>query len=77
MQCMDRAFLEQLLGQGLSLADIGRRFDLHEATVSYWAKKHGLQAAVHRKRHAALGGLARDELEALISEGDCLDRPTG
>ena len=26
MQCMDRASLEQLLGQGLSLAEIGRRF---------------------------------------------------
>jgi transposase len=41
---MDRASLEQLLGRGLSLAEIGRRFDLHEATVSYWVKKHGLEA---------------------------------
>jgi transposase-like protein len=44
MQCMDRASLEQLLDQGLSLAEIGRRFGLHEATVGYWVKKHGLRA---------------------------------
>ncbi len=65
MQCMDRASLEQLLGQGLSLAEIGRRFDLHEATVSYWVKKHGLEAA-HRDKHAARGGIDREDLEALV-----------
>ena len=48
---MDRASLEQLLGQGLSLAEIGRRFGRHEATVSYWVKKHGLEAA-NRAKHA-------------------------
>jgi hypothetical protein len=50
------------LGQGLSLAAIGRRFDLHEATLSYWVKKHGLQAA-NQGKHRARGGLTRDELE--------------
>jgi transposase len=62
---MDRASLEQLLGRGMSLAEIGRRFGLHEATVSYWVKKHGLQAANHGK-HAARGGIAREDLEALV-----------
>jgi transposase len=62
---MDRASLEQLLGQGLSLAEIGRRFDLHEATVSYWAKKYGLEAA-NRDKHAARGGIERESLEALV-----------
>jgi transposase len=65
---MDRPSLEQLLAQGLSLAEIGRRFGLHEATVSYWVKKHGL-AAAHRQRHIARGGLARDALEALVEKG--------
>jgi transposase len=60
--------LEQLLGRGLSLAEIGRRFDLHEATVAYWVKKHGLEAANHAK-HAARGGIAREELEALVEAG--------
>jgi transposase-like protein len=68
MQCMDRASLEQLLGQGVSLARIGRRFDLQEATVSYWVKKHGLQAVNHGK-HKAKGGLTRDELEPLVESG--------
>src|SRR5277367_3562992 len=58
MRCMDRASLEQLLGDGLSLAEIGRRVDLHEATVGYWVKKHGLQA-VNQDKYAARGGLER------------------
>lgn len=66
--CMDRAYLEQSLSAGLSLAEIGRRAGLHEATVGYWLKKHGLQAA-GRDKHAARGGLARDELDALVGEG--------
>jgi len=62
---MDRASLEQLLGQGLSLAEIGRRFGLHESTVGYWVGKHRL-AAVHRQGSAARGGLERRQLEALV-----------
>lgn len=65
---MDRASLEQLLGQGLSLAEIGRRFDLHEATVSYWVRKYGLEA-VNRSKHKAKGGLTREELTPLVEAG--------
>jgi transposase len=65
---MDRASLEQLLGQGLSLAEIGRRFDLHESTVGYWVEKHGLRA-VNRDKFAARGGLARERLEPLVEQG--------
>jgi transposase-like protein len=65
---VDRASLEQLLSRGLSLAEIGRRFDLHEATVAYWVKKHGLEAA-NRAKHAARGGLPKDELVALVETG--------
>ena len=68
MQCMDRTSLEQLLEQGLSLAEIGRRFDLHEATVSYWVKKHGLEAA-NRDKHVARGGIDREDLEPLVEAG--------
>jgi transposase len=62
---MDRVSLEQLLARGLSLAEIGRRFDLHEGTVSYWVKKHGLQA-VNRAKHAPRGGIPRDRLAELV-----------
>jgi transposase len=65
---MNRASLEQLLGQGLSLAEIGRRFDLHESTVGYWVEKHGLRAVNHEK-HTARGGLSRRDLEELVSRG--------
>ena len=47
---MDRASLEKLLGEGLSLAEIGRRFGLHEATVGYWVQKHGLEAVNREKQ---------------------------
>lgn len=52
MGCMDRALREEMLGGGLSLAEIGRRVDRHEATVAYWMQKHGLRAV-----HA--GGMRR------------------
>lgn len=68
MDCMDRASLEQMLEQGLSLAEIGRRFGRHEATVAYWMQKHGLRAA-HRDKHIARGGLERGELESLVKAG--------
>ncbi len=65
---MDRASFEQLLGQGLSLAEIGRRIGRHEATVSYWLKRYGLEA-VNRGKHEARGGLAREELDPLVEAG--------
>ncbi len=65
---MDRASLDELLGRGLSLAQIGQRFGRHEATVAYWVQKHGLQA-VNRQKHAARGGLDRAELETLVEKG--------
>jgi transposase len=65
---MDRAPLEQMLGEGLSLAEMGKRFGKHEATVAYWMKKHGL-APVNRQKHATRGGLDRDELEMMVASG--------
>jgi transposase len=68
MQRMDRKLLERLLGQGLSLAEIGRRSGAHESTIGYWVKKHGLQAA-KRDRHGARGPLSRAELTTLVVAG--------
>ncbi len=68
---MDRASLEQMLDQGLSLAEIGRRFGKHEATVAYWIQKHGL-AATGKEKYAPKGGLRREELEPLVAEGASL-----
>lgn len=68
MRCMDRTALKRLLGQGLSLAEIGKRFGLHESTVGYWVQQHGLQA-VNRDKYAAKGSLTREDLEPLIEQG--------
>jgi transposase len=65
---MDRALLDGFLSQGLSLAEIGRRVDLHEATVGYWVQKHGL-TAVNCRKHASKGGIPRDDLEAFVQSG--------
>jgi transposase len=65
---MDRVELEGFLSEGLSLAEIGRRVDLHEATVGYWVKKQGLRA-VNREKHAARGALRQSDLEPLVDRG--------
>lgn len=65
---MDRAVLRLLLDQGNSLAAIGRRFDRHEATVGYWVKKHGLEAA-YRAKHGPRGALTLDDLKPLVESG--------
>ncbi|MHB8234421.1 MAG: helix-turn-helix domain-containing protein [Solirubrobacteraceae bacterium] len=65
---MDRAVLEQMLGEGLSLAEIGRRVERHEATVSYWVKRHGLRAA-HSDMHAPKGRLQCANCHAEVESG--------
>lgn len=65
---MDRASLEKMLGEGLSLAEIGRRVGRHESAVAYWLAKYGLQAT-GRERHAAKGPLRREELAMLVETG--------
>jgi transposase len=65
---VERELLEEMLGEGASLAQIGRRAGLHEATVSYWLAKHGL-AAAHGERHGARGAIAREDLQSAVSGG--------
>jgi len=65
---MDRQLLAVFLEEGLSLEEIGRRVGRHPSTVSYWLKKHGLEAAMCA-RHSAKGGVERDVLVALVERG--------
>ena len=58
---MEKESLELLLGQGLSVEKIGKRFGKDPSTVSYWMAKYGLEA-VNREKHAAKGGLDQDRL---------------
>lgn len=62
---MEKRSLESLLAEGLSIERIGKLFEKHPSTVSYWMKKYGLDAN-NRERHAPKGGVARDRLEALV-----------
>ncbi len=40
----------------------------HPSTVAYWVNRHDL-ASSHAPKHAARGGLARETLEPLVTEG--------
>jgi transposase len=68
MHGMDRNSLQVLLAQGLSVEQIARRFNRHPSTVSYWLRKHGLEAP-HRAKHAAKGGIERARLTELVGRG--------
>ena len=65
---MDRESLEQLLGDGVSIERIAKRFGKDPSTVSYWMKKYGLESP-YRDRHAAKGGIERERLEDLVKAG--------
>ena len=65
---MDRDVLERMLAEGMSLEAIGRAVGKHPSTVGYWVNKHGL-ASAHAAKHAARGGIARDELSPLVEMG--------
>jgi transposase len=63
---MQKELLEECLADGLSLEAIGKRVGKHELTVSYWLKKHGLEA-VRGEKHAARGAISKEELERLLA----------
>ena len=65
---MERELLEECLAEGMSLEAIGKRMGRHESTVSYWLKKHGLEAA-RVEKHAAKGAPSKAEMEALLAAG--------
>lgn len=65
---MDESSLQVLLGRGVSVEEIGRRFGRDPSTVAYWMRKYGLETP-RREKHAAKGGIPRERLEALVAEG--------
>jgi transposase len=65
---VDKVSLEVLLGRGLSLEEIGRRFDRHPSTVAYWMRKYRLVAA-NADKHAPRGGLDFERLQPLVEAG--------
>ena len=65
---MQKELLEECLADGMSLEAIGKRVGKHESTVSYWLKRHGLEAAKAEK-HAAKGAPDKAEMERLLAAG--------
>jgi transposase len=65
---MQKELLEQCLAEGMSLEAIGKRVGKHESTVSYWLKKHGLEA-VRAEKHSAKGAPSKEEMERLLAAG--------
>jgi transposase len=65
---MDRGFLEDCLGQGMSLEKIGELIGKHPSTIGDWLKKHGLVAA-GSDRFSPRGGIDRQVLEDAIESG--------
>jgi transposase len=65
---MDRATLEAALAEGRSIESIARETGRAASTVAYWVNKYGLTSQ-HAPRHAARGGIEREQLLALVEEG--------
>jgi transposase len=65
---MDREKLASQLAAGRSIESIAREAGRPASTVAYWVNKYGL-TSTHAERHRPRGGIDRDELEALLTEG--------
>jgi transposase len=65
---MQKELLEECLAEGMSLEAIGKRVGKHESTVSYWLKKHGLEAT-RAEKHSAKGAPSKEEMERLLAAG--------
>jgi transposase-like protein len=65
---MDEDSLRLLLARGLSVEEIGRRYERNASTIAYWMRKYGLEAP-DRDKYSARGGIERQCLQQLVDEG--------
>jgi len=65
---MEESWLAAQLEAGRSIEAIASETGRAPSTVAYWVNKHGL-ASQHAARHAARGGLTREQLEPLVEQG--------
>ena len=68
VRIVERAWLEQKLGEGRSIESLGRELGKHPSTVAYWVNKHGLVSA-HAARHVRKGPIEREVLSAFVDGG--------
>lgn len=62
---MDRDWLTERLGTGMSYEAIAREAGCSPSKVAWWAQRHGV-ASAHAARHAARGPIEREALAALV-----------
>ena len=65
---MDRNTLEPCWARDSRLPRSDGRAGVHESTVAYWVARYGLRAGGAEK-HAARGGIGREELQELVDGG--------
>jgi hypothetical protein len=65
---MDGAWLERELAAGRSIESLAREIGRDPSTVAYWVNKLGLVSMLAAK-HAAKGGIRREQLAALVDAG--------
>jgi transposase len=65
---VEAAWLASRLEEGRSIESIAREAGRSASTIGYWVNKHGLTSQ-HAPKHAARGGIAREQLEALVALG--------
>ncbi len=65
---LEKSYLERCLLDGMSLEAIAAEAGCHHSNVSYWLRRHGLQA-VHAEQFAPKGAIDADRLADLIAEG--------
>jgi hypothetical protein len=70
---MEREWLARQLAAGRSIEAIAREVDRDPSTVAYWVNKHGL-VSIHAEKHAARGGIAREQLEPLVAQGRTVEQ---
>jgi len=68
---VDRASLEALIAEGLSLEEIGRRLGRHHSTIANWLRAEGLQT-LNAERFAPRGGLDHETLRPFAEAGASL-----
>jgi transposase len=65
---VDEDSLKVLPARGLSVEEVGKRFDRNASTVAYWMRKYRIEA-LSRGRYAAKGGIEQDVLQTLVESG--------
>jgi transposase-like protein len=68
---VEKSFLEDCLARSMSLEAIGELVGKHPSTVSYWLKKHGLEAS-HAERHAPKGSVDAERICRMAGEGSSI-----